>query len=191
MSNDRNRPCYCGSGKKFKKCCGAPPAYIPIKPVGARECGPCNVCCGGWLAARVHQPGVIDHTLENGAPCPHVTPGGCGIYTQRPETPCRTFKCGWLMEGSPFPENFRPDQLGSIMVPITWQGRRAWILVPAGRNPDESLKAQMRAYTQSTGEPHMIKMPDRLLCYGVPEFQQSMMDLNQRGINPWDAEAST
>lgn len=30
MSPERNEPCPCGSGKKYKKCCGAVPAYDPI-----------------------------------------------------------------------------------------------------------------------------------------------------------------
>lgn len=36
MSSDRNKPCRCGSGKKYKKCCGkcAPkgPSVFKVKP---------------------------------------------------------------------------------------------------------------------------------------------------------------
>lgn len=30
QSNGRNKPCTCGSGKKFKKCHGAPAAHEPV-----------------------------------------------------------------------------------------------------------------------------------------------------------------
>lgn len=93
------------------------------------------------------------------------------------------------MPESPLPDHFRPDLLGVIFVPIKWRQLRAWVLVPAGRDPDENLKAQMRDYTAATGEPHLIKYPDRLLCFGKPEFQTDMKDLESRGINPWDPEA--
>lgn len=89
------------------------------------------------------------------------------------------------MRGSPWAEEDRPDQLGVIFVPIHWRDRRAWVLVYAGREPDESLMARMRQHTQATGEPHMIKKPGRLLCYGAPEFQQDMVAMAQRGENPW------
>ncbi len=72
-------------------------------------------------------------------------------------------------------------------MPIRWRGKRAWVLVPAGKDPSEDLKAQMRAYSQTSGGLHMIKLRDRVLRCGVPEFQPSMLDLERRDINPWDA----
>lgn len=152
-----------------------------------RTCGDCQKCCEGWLTGHLVVEGVVDCTMKPGTPCTQLGPKGCAIYPLRPVSPCRTFSCGWLIPDSPLPDNYRPDQLGVIFVPIRWRGKRAWVLVPAGNDPSEDLKAQMRAYSQSSGEPHMIKLPDRVLCYGVPEFQQSMLDLERRGISPWDA----
>jgi len=40
------------------------------------------------------------------------------------------------MKGSPFPESFRPDRLGMIVVVKTWRDHLAYVLVPAGKNPD-------------------------------------------------------
>lgn len=90
------------------------------------------------------------------------------------------------MENSPFPPQFRPDLLQVIIVPITWKQTRAWVLVPASQPPSETLMAQMRGYTQTTQEPHMIKLPGKLLCYGAPEFQRDMLALEQHGLAPWD-----
>lgn len=41
----RNQPCYCGSGKKYKRCCGSPenhphtavPPVVPMRSSGARR----------------------------------------------------------------------------------------------------------------------------------------------------------
>ncbi len=181
MNPGRNDPCPCGSGKKYKKCCGA---TIPIAPAptthARRECGECTICCHGWVAAT-----VLGHRLKPGSPCPSVRADGCGIYARRPTDPCRTFMCGWLVPGSPFPDEFRPDKLGVIFVRINWRDRPAWILVPAGRDPDEQLLEQMRRYSTSTGEPHLIKKPGKLLCFGSVEFQQDMLLKEQRGETPW------
>lgn len=153
----------------------------PVVPAAAgRQCGPCRACCEGWLSARIH-----DHEMRPGVPCQHLHADGCGIYDQRPAVPCRTFVCGWLLANSPFPAEFRPDQLGVIFVPITWRDRRAWILVSAGREPSEELLAMMRRHSSQTGEPHMIKREGRMLCFGSVEFQQDMLLREQRGETPW------
>lgn len=148
--------------------------------LAGRVCGECRSCCEGWLSGRIR-----DHDMKPGTSCYFLKAKGCSIYADRPESPCRVFVCGWLMTDSPLPEGYRPDQLGVIFVPILWRDRRAWILVPAGKDPDENLMAQMRNHTQLTGEPHLIKKPDRLLCFGLPEFQQDMVSKSQRGESLW------
>lgn len=32
MAQERNSPCQCGSGLKYKRCHGKPPAYVPPAP---------------------------------------------------------------------------------------------------------------------------------------------------------------
>jgi len=156
---------------------------IPVAQTGAhsgRQCGDCKACCEGWLAARIH-----DHDMHPGVACCYLKPQGCSIYEQRPAVPCQSFVCGWLLPNSPFPASFRPDQLGVIFVPITWQYKRAWILVSAGQEPSEELLAMMRQHSTQTGEPHMIKRQGRMLCFGSPAFQQDMLAREQRGETPW------
>jgi hypothetical protein len=181
MKPGRNDACPCGSGKKYKKCCGA---TIPIAPAATthagRKCGECIACCGGWVVGN-----VFGHEMKPGSPCPFVRAGGCSIYARRPTDPCKKFMCGWLVPGSPFPDEFRPDKLGVIFVLIAWRGRRAWVLAPTGRDPDEQLLEQMRRYSTSTGEPHVIRQATKLLCFGSVEFQQDMLIKEQRGELPW------
>jgi hypothetical protein len=130
MSLGRNDPCPCGSGKKYKKCCGA---VIPIAAAHGRACGECTACCDGWVV------GVIEgHEMKPGTPCHFRGDHCCGIYERRPQHPCREFICGWLQPGNPFPESFRPDRLGVLVIPMKWRGREAYVLRSAGRDPTAS-----------------------------------------------------
>ena len=100
MKPGRNDPCPCGSGKKYKKCCGAtiPIAAIapdPVTPTG-RKCGECTTCCGGWVAGN-----MLGHEVKPGSPCPFVRADGCSVYERRPTNPCKNFVCGWLLPDSP------------------------------------------------------------------------------------------
>ena len=100
----RNDPCPCGSGLKFKKCCGA---VIAIESA-QRACGTCTACCDGWVA------GVIEgHEMKPGRPCYFRGEGCCTIYERRPEV------CRALDRGSPACE-----------AEIVRKGRRL-VLVPA------------------------------------------------------------
>lgn len=150
----------------------------------SRECGPCNMCCQGWLKGHVKAK-EFQHELKLASPCPASTPRGCGIYETRPDHPCRSFKCGWLVEGSPFPEEYRPDKTGVVIVQLSWRSKRAWVLATAGKVPDEAMREYMRQYTIRSGEPHMIKDQHKLLCFGKPEFQADMLELEREGRSPW------
>ncbi len=75
--------------------------------------------------------------MKPGTPCHFRGEGCCTIYERRPAEPCRNFVCGWLRPDSPFPEAFRPDRLGVMIVATQWRQRPAYILVSAGRDPDE------------------------------------------------------
>src|SRR3989454_7897045 len=128
MRVGRNDPCPCGSGQKYKKCCGAVIAPQPAR----RRCGACTACGDGWVAGKIRGP-----EMKPGQPCHFRGEGCCTIYAQRPVEPCRNFVCGWLMPDSPFPEEFRPDRLGVMAVPAPRGARPALILCSAGGDPDQ------------------------------------------------------
>ena len=75
--------------------------------------------------------------MSPGTPCFFRGEHTCTIYERRPEHPCRNFVCGWLQPGSPFPEDFRPDKLGVMVIPMKWRGHEAYVLRSCGRDPDE------------------------------------------------------
>lgn len=184
----RNEPCGCGSGRKFKLCCGAlqiaaAPSVVIAPPAGAtaqRSCGTCTRCCDGWLEGEIR-----GHPMFPGQRCHFVTDAGCSIYADRPQSPCRSFVCGWMQPGSALPEAWRPDRIGVIVVPTRWRDAPAMVLVSAGNDPGEDVLAWMRGHALSTGTPFFYAQEGERFGYGPPEFQQEMAARVARGERLW------
>jgi hypothetical protein len=177
MRTGRNDPCPCGSGQKYKKCCGA---VIALQPQAQRECGTCTACCDGWVVGTIR-----GHEMRPGVPCHFRGEGCCAIYAERPVEPCRNFVCGWLAPGSPYPESFRPDRLGVIIVGTRWRGKPAFILGSAGRDPDDALLAWMREYSTRSGAPFFYESRGERFGFGPPEFQHEMLIKLESGERLW------
>ena len=109
----------------------------------------------------------------------------CRIYDQRPESPCRRFVCGWRAAGSPFPEAFRPDQAGVILVATRWRDAPAWIMLPAGNDARPLMLDWMKQHAQATGQPFYYTHGGERLGYGPALFQQDMLARLQRGEKLW------
>lgn len=179
----RNDPCPCGSGKKHKKCCGQVVSIAPAVRVASaqeRQCGDCTACCDGWLRATIY-----GHEMKPGTPCHFVREGGCGIYEQRPLTPCRQFVCGWMRPGNPFPESFRPTESGVIIYPTTWRNRPAYRLVSAGRDPSHAMLDWMMRFCRQTGTPYSYDEAGETVAYGPREFEEEMALRLARGEPLW------
>ncbi len=161
MAIGRNDPCPCGSGLKYKKCHGA---TIPIAAAPPRQCGECTACCDGWVAGGDH--------------C-------CSIYERRPQHPCRDFVCGWLQDASPFPDDWRPDKLGVMVITMKWRGRDAYVLRSAGRDPGETTIAWMRELSLRTGRPFFYEIAGERFGFGPPEFQREMAEKVAHGEKLW------
>src|SRR5438876_10607129 len=111
MKAGRNDPCPCGSGRKYKRCCGAVIPLLVANAAVQRECGTCTACCDGWAVATIR-----GYEMKPGVPCHFRGEGCCTIYAERPVEPSRNFVCGWLAPGRRFPESFRPARLGFMIV---------------------------------------------------------------------------
>jgi len=177
MPVGRNDPCPCGSGLKYKKCCGA---VIAVATTPARQCGECTACCDGWVVGTIE-----GHRMEPGTPCFFRGEHTCTIYERRPQSPCRNFICGWLQPDSPFPESFRPDKIGVMVIPMKWRGHPAYVLRSAGRDPDPDMLSWMREYSLRTLTPFFYEVKGERFGFGPPEFQQEMMARVERGESLW------
>jgi hypothetical protein len=120
-----------------------------------------------------------------GKACHFLAQGKCTIYEERPVSPCRNFVCGWLGEPECFPEDFRPDALGVIIIRIRWRDAPAYLLLSAGREPDEALVAWMRAFSQRTRRPFFYEHRGQKMGFGPPAFQEDMLARLARGEPMW------
>ena len=112
---------------------------------GSRNCGPCTACCDGWMSSETLE-------MSAGRACKHRVEGGCSIYENRPDDPCKVFRCAWLSSPSDYDESMRPDLIGTIILnDRPWQNWQTLRLVPIGEKvPDRILKHMISfASTQS------------------------------------------
>ena len=160
------------------------------KPV--RECQPCTACCDGWVQMRIGEAYVYP-----GAPCPHSTGGGCDDYENRPTNPCRNFNCGWVIEGSPLPEWFKPDNAKVIVIfdKIRWQGLPVDVAVPVGKRIPPRALHWLQDFAEQQGRPLLyaeqylidgvMQAQQNYLGYGPPAFQQWLQQRQSRGEKLW------
>ncbi len=180
----RNDPCPCGSGRKFKHCCGKP--NDPAKPEASkgevRPCGDCSLCCEGWVKTR-----VLGHTIELGKPCPYSSGHNCTIHDERPKEPCRVFFCGWAERNSRLPEWMRPDRCGIIVLTgrSIWRGLAVDILVSAGHDPDEKLLSWFKERSIRERRPFIFQQNENWFGFGPPAFQQEIAARAKRGEPLW------
>ena len=85
-----------------------------------RTCDGCTKCCDGWLWGEAH-----GHKFYKGRPCHFIGPKGCTIYDSRPESPCRTFRCEWLINED-IPAWMKPDKINAIIVRRTRDDNREY-----------------------------------------------------------------
>ena len=109
-----------------------------------RQCLTCTACCEGWLRAKIWSMKI--RPLKA---CKHSTSNGFGIYEKRPDTPCRSFSCGWLKEPGLLPDHMKPNECGAIILfDRKWAGAPVITAVPVGeRIPDDTL-AWLMAFTR-------------------------------------------
>jgi hypothetical protein len=75
-----------------------------------RQCGTCTKCCDGSLIDL----DTFGHSVNKLNPCHFLNIGvGCGIYKNRPQSPCIDYKCMWLMDE--VPEWMKPSEANVIV----------------------------------------------------------------------------
>lgn len=111
-----------------------------------RSCGECTACCEGWLSSKVVG-------MSPGFACKHCTTAGCAIYEDRPEDPCKTFKCVWLSQSQPLDEGLRPDKSGAIVRYTAWKSWNVLAVVPVGQRVPQTTLMQVREAAEDAGLP--------------------------------------
>ena len=101
-----------------------------------RTCDGCTACCEGWLNGEVK-----GHTFHAGKPCFFKSAKGCSIYEDRPDDPCKIYKCAWISEDI-FPMWMRPDLSKVLITKRTLKEITYYDIIEAG----ETMKSYVLNY---------------------------------------------
>ena len=71
---------------------------------------------------------------------------------------------------------------------MKWRGRDAYVLRSAGRDPDEKLIGEMRAFSVRTQRPFFYEIAGERFGFGPPEFLREMSERVARGEALWGVE---
>jgi hypothetical protein len=131
-----------------------------------RICGTCTECCQGWLWGNAH-----GHHFYAGRPCHFVSEGGCSIYKDRPENPCKVFRCQWLVNNQ-LPEWFKPNKSKVIIAEYTWgEENKPYLEVyECGEKLDSSVFAWLIEHHATHKIPIRVQISGGWNNYGPPEF---------------------
>jgi len=217
MKVQRNAPCPCGSGNKYKKCCGSSASDSPIHPGtsgndaansdtgnshsnnsqsrnsqssnnNVRPCGDCAACCQGWLTTH-----ALGHDIYLGHPCPYTDGHGCTVHADRPKDPCKLFFCAWAEAGSELPQWMQPSQSGVIVISnrMSWKKAPVDILVSSGKDPDVRFLQWFQKRCVSNGKPFVYQQQSQWFGYGPQQFQLDLAAKVARGEALWDGALDT
>lgn len=135
-----------------------------------RECGSCTKCCDGWLIGEAH-----GHKFWPSKPCHFKATNKCAIYESRPEKPCKTYNCQWLMDDA-IPYWMKPNEINAIITNREVKGIKYFDIQEAG----EKLRVEvlnwivMFALSRNVNIQYRIdSFPNRI---GTKEFDQALTE---------------
>ena len=143
--------------------------YISPQPKATaaltRSCDGCTSCCEGWLWGSAH-----GHNFYPGRPCHFMGKSGCSIYENRPEDPCKTFKCMWLLNDS-VPEWLKPNLSKVIIVERNNDECGYYIEVfETGQKIDSTVLSWIFGYYLNTKINISVQISGGWINYGSKEF---------------------
>lgn len=128
-----------------------------------RSCDECSKCCEGWLSGVAHE-----HTFYSGKPC-HFLGKGCTIYEERPEKPCKSYKCEWLSSNE-LPVWMRPDMCNAILTKRTRESIEFYDLTEAGKQLDSAVLSWFIIWALNGKRNLMYEIKGGKNKIGSPEF---------------------
>ena len=133
-----------------------------------RECGSCTKCCDGWLVGE-----ALGHKFWPSKPCHFKGATGCTVYENRPEHPCKTYNCQWLIDDA-IPNWMKPNEINAIITNREANGIKYLDVQEAG----EKLRVEvlnwivMFALSKNVNIQYRIEsFPNRI---GSKEFDQAL-----------------
>jgi len=135
-----------------------------------RECGECTKCCEGFLEGD-----ALGHSFGNGKPCYFVEIGkGCTIYPDRPEHPCKSFKCNWLTDLN-YPEWLKPYESNSIFMTSEINGIPFLNLIEAGNELNSKVLSWAIKYAISNQKNFFWTVNGEINWIGSIDFNNAIL----------------
>ena len=134
---------------------------VKTAPAPLRSCGECAKCCEGWLSGSVY-----GHPFYPGCPCFYLEKT-CSIYKDRPDTPCRSYRCGWLSEDI-FPMWMKPSLVNIIITKEP--DKDYWVINQAGDRFDQRALDWLVKWAKSTSSNIEYRVNGEVKRTGSPEF---------------------
>jgi hypothetical protein len=132
------------------------------------------MCCEGWIHGDAH-----GHNFYPGIPCffhKKTDKGGCSIYKDRPEKPCKLFKCGWLAEPELFPEWLKPELSKVIVVKEYKNNHEYYVFKNCGQELSTRLLDWIILFSLNNKKNIVYYVDGHLRKIGTPEF--SSLDIH-------------
>jgi hypothetical protein len=129
-----------------------------------RECNGCTACCEGWLVGDAH-----GHYFQSGRPCHFKCESGCAIYENRPDDPCKNYKCEWL-DNLEIPEWLKPNISKVIITKRKWSGGNYLEVLECGQKMDSIVLNWLFHYHYTTTIPIKVQISGGWTNYGSKEF---------------------
>jgi len=135
----------------------------------SRSCNECTKCCEGWL------PGSVNgYKFWPGRPCHYQAPGTCTIYETRPHSPCKSYKCAWLIDPE-IPEWLKPSRCDAIITYGVVDGEKYVDVVEAGSTLDSKVLSWLfQKYITGTYKNISYRINSAAHKYGSETFMKAM-----------------
>ena len=138
-----------------------------------RTCGDCTACCDGWLSGNVN-----GHDFYPGMPCHYSGCNGCSIYEDRPESPCKTYSCEWLVNPE-VPEWMKPSDSGVILTGKQRESpdgsKQTYLeVLELGKKIDSTVLNWLFRLYLRTNIPIKVQIDGGYNWYGTTEFFQEV-----------------
>lgn len=135
-----------------------------------RKCDGCTECCKGYFYPNVGEgwwtknpsdgkpvPFTINGQKVAFKPCPLVSNTGCLVHETKPETPCKSYECGWL-KNTNIPEEFKPSNSKVIItekIKIQHDGSKNvfWDVTECGQKIDAEILNWILIYCEKNNIP--------------------------------------
>ncbi len=125
-----------------------------------RNCNGCTECCNG--SSKLHGE-IFGKHFHSGKPCHYVGESGCTIYENRPQDPCKRFRCEWLDNPEMFPEWMKPNLSKIIGIRRTTEkGNSILEIRECGQKIDSNILNYFYQYSMKHGINMDIEVDDFL-----------------------------